>query len=48
LNTCFDNALDIDTLFHGAAVVVKRVNRERREKPGARLGKSLPPPRSTQ
>lgn len=24
LNTCFDDALDIDTLFHGSAVVVKR------------------------
>ncbi len=22
LNTCYDDALDIDTLFHGAAVVI--------------------------
>jgi uncharacterized protein YbjQ (UPF0145 family) len=26
LNTCFDDALDVDTLFHGSAVVVKRVH----------------------
>jgi uncharacterized protein YbjQ (UPF0145 family) len=25
LNTCFDDALDVDTLFHGAAVVIKRI-----------------------
>lgn len=24
LNTCFDDALDVDTLFHGTAVVVMR------------------------
>jgi hypothetical protein len=24
LNTCFDDALDVDTLFHGAGVVLKR------------------------
>lgn len=23
LNTCFDNALDVDTLFHGAGMVVE-------------------------
>jgi len=23
LNTCFDDALDVDTLFHGAAVVIE-------------------------
>jgi len=23
LNTCFDNALDIETLYHGAAVVIR-------------------------
>jgi hypothetical protein len=23
LNTCYDDALDVDTLFHGAAVVIK-------------------------
>ncbi|HTV55557.1 MAG TPA: hypothetical protein VMI06_11660 [Terriglobia bacterium] len=23
LNTCYDNALDVDTLFHGAAVIIK-------------------------
>jgi uncharacterized protein YbjQ (UPF0145 family) len=23
LNTCFDDALDMDTLFHGAAVVIE-------------------------
>ncbi len=26
LNTSFDDALDIDTLFHGSAVVLKRVH----------------------
>ena len=26
LNTCFDAALDVDTLFHGFAVVLKRVH----------------------
>lgn len=25
LNTCFDNALDVDTLFHGAAVVIEPI-----------------------
>jgi uncharacterized protein YbjQ (UPF0145 family) len=25
LNTCFDDALAVETLFHGSAVVVKRV-----------------------
>jgi uncharacterized protein YbjQ (UPF0145 family) len=25
LNTCFDDALDVDTLFHGAAVVIEPV-----------------------
>jgi uncharacterized protein YbjQ (UPF0145 family) len=25
LNTCFDDALDVDTLFHGAAVVIKPI-----------------------
>jgi len=25
LNTCYDDALDVETLFHGAAVVVERV-----------------------
>ncbi len=25
LNTCFDNALDVDTLFHGFAVVIERI-----------------------
>jgi uncharacterized protein YbjQ (UPF0145 family) len=24
-NTCFDDALDVDTLFHGAAVVIERI-----------------------
>lgn len=24
LNTCFDDALDVDALFHGAAVVMRR------------------------
>ncbi|HXJ95469.1 MAG TPA: hypothetical protein VMT20_21720 [Terriglobia bacterium] len=23
LNTCFDDALDVETLYHGAAVVIK-------------------------
>jgi uncharacterized protein YbjQ (UPF0145 family) len=25
LNTCYDDALDVDTLFHGAAVVIKPI-----------------------
>jgi uncharacterized protein YbjQ (UPF0145 family) len=25
LNTCFDDALDVDTLFHGAAVVIEPI-----------------------
>jgi uncharacterized protein YbjQ (UPF0145 family) len=25
LNTCFDGALDVDTLFHGAAVVIEPI-----------------------
>ena len=25
LNTCYDNALDVETLFHGAAVVIEPV-----------------------
>jgi hypothetical protein len=25
LNTCFDDTLDVDTLFHGAAVVIERI-----------------------
>jgi uncharacterized protein YbjQ (UPF0145 family) len=25
LNTCFDNALDVDTLFHGAAVIIEPI-----------------------
>jgi uncharacterized protein YbjQ (UPF0145 family) len=25
LSTCFDDALDVDTLFHGAAVLIKRI-----------------------
>jgi uncharacterized protein YbjQ (UPF0145 family) len=25
LNTCYDDALDVETLFHGAAVVIERV-----------------------
>lgn len=24
LNTCFDDALDVDTLFHGSAVILRR------------------------
>jgi uncharacterized protein YbjQ (UPF0145 family) len=28
LNTCFDDALDVDTLFHGAAVVIERIPTE--------------------
>ena len=23
LNTCFDNALDVETLYHGAAVIIE-------------------------
>jgi hypothetical protein len=34
LNTCFDDALDVDTLFHGYAVVLKRERSSR----GALLG----------
>lgn len=26
LNTCYDDALDIDTLFHGSAVVIEPIN----------------------
>jgi uncharacterized protein YbjQ (UPF0145 family) len=25
LNTCYDDALDVDTLFHGAAVVIEPI-----------------------
>jgi uncharacterized protein YbjQ (UPF0145 family) len=25
LNTCFDNSLDVDTLFHGAAVIIEPI-----------------------
>ena len=25
LNTCYDNALDVETLFHGAAVVIEPI-----------------------
>lgn len=37
LNTCYDNALDVDTLFHGAAVVIEpeRVRAEMRAIPKA-------------
>jgi uncharacterized protein YbjQ (UPF0145 family) len=27
LNTCYDDALDIDTLYHGAAVVIDPIQR---------------------
>jgi uncharacterized protein YbjQ (UPF0145 family) len=27
LNTCYDDALDVETLFHGAAVVIESVTR---------------------
>jgi len=27
LNTCYDDALDVETLFHGAAVVIEPVTR---------------------
>ena len=26
LNTCYDDALDVETLFHGAAVVIEQVS----------------------
>lgn len=26
LNTCYDNALDVDTLFHSTAVVIEPIN----------------------
>ncbi len=25
LNTCYDDALDVDTLFHGAAVIIEPI-----------------------
>lgn len=28
LNICYDDALDVDTLFHGAAVVIERIPTE--------------------
>lgn len=28
LNTCYDDALDVDTLFHGAAVVIRSIPTE--------------------
>lgn len=34
LNTCFDDALDVDTLFHGTAVVVRRECLPRERQPG--------------
>jgi len=34
INTCFDDALDVETLFHGSAVVVRR-----RRSPGQLLRK---------
>jgi len=29
LNTCYDDALDVETLFHGAAVVIKPLIRSK-------------------
>ena len=31
LNTCYDDALDVETLFHGAAVVVEPLIRSKRQ-----------------
>jgi uncharacterized protein YbjQ (UPF0145 family) len=35
LNTCYDDALDVETLFHGAAVVIERVAPRRPAQPVA-------------
>jgi uncharacterized protein YbjQ (UPF0145 family) len=34
LNTCYDDALDVETLFHGAAVVVEPKRSGRDTEPG--------------
>ena len=41
LNTCYDDALDVETLFHGAAVVIERVASLRPAQPvaGDAIGK---------
>ena len=31
LNTCYDDALDVETLFHGAAVVAEPLIRSKRQ-----------------
>jgi uncharacterized protein YbjQ (UPF0145 family) len=46
LNTRFDDALDVDTLFHGSAVVLKRERRPRRTLPRPERYKSRQPVRS--
>jgi uncharacterized protein YbjQ (UPF0145 family) len=35
LNTCYDDALDVETLFHGAAVVIEPVASSRTAQPVA-------------
>ena len=35
LNTCYDDALDVETLFHGAAVVIEPVVPRRHAQPVA-------------
>ena len=44
LNTCYDDALDVETLFHGAAVVIEPLVRRRRPQPvaGGDAGEKMP------
>jgi uncharacterized protein YbjQ (UPF0145 family) len=46
LNVCYDNAVSVDTLFHGSAVVIKSIPIPAYRRPGEQLPSFIPASRT--